>query len=133
MKNFANVFFYFIVILSELKTLISVEKPIITTRASGGVQATSSPSAAAVAAAANSMAESKSKILIIGVTGNLGFELAKASLNASHPTLGLIRDSAFSDPNKLHKIQLLSDSGLKIVKACPITRLFPLMLLLFGS
>ncbi|XP_041996502.1 probable pinoresinol-lariciresinol reductase 3 [Salvia splendens] len=62
------------------------------------------------------MAESKSKILIIGVTGNLGFELAKASLNASHPTLGLIRDSAFSDPKKLHKIQLLSDSGLKIVK-----------------
>ncbi|KAL0384078.1 UNVERIFIED_CONTAM: putative pinoresinol-lariciresinol reductase 3 [Sesamum radiatum] len=37
----------------------------------------------------NSMAESKSKILIIGVTGNLGFELAKASLNASHRTLGL--------------------------------------------
>ncbi|KAL0422773.1 UNVERIFIED_CONTAM: putative pinoresinol-lariciresinol reductase 3 [Sesamum latifolium] len=35
------------------------------------------------------MAESKSKILIIGVTGNLGFELAKASLNASHRTLGL--------------------------------------------
>ncbi|KAH6789366.1 NmrA-like negative transcriptional regulator family protein [Perilla frutescens var. frutescens] len=35
------------------------------------------------------MAESKSKILIIGVTGNLGFELAKASLNASHPTFGL--------------------------------------------
>ncbi|KAL0356698.1 UNVERIFIED_CONTAM: putative pinoresinol-lariciresinol reductase 3 [Sesamum calycinum] len=35
------------------------------------------------------MAESKSKILIIGVTGNLGFELAKASLNASHRTVGL--------------------------------------------
>ncbi|KAK4437756.1 Phenylcoumaran benzylic ether reductase POP1 [Sesamum alatum] len=35
------------------------------------------------------MAESKSKILIIGVTGNLGFELAKASLNSSHRTLGL--------------------------------------------
>ncbi|XP_057788369.1 probable pinoresinol-lariciresinol reductase 3 isoform X2 [Salvia miltiorrhiza] len=62
------------------------------------------------------MTDSKSKLLIIGVTGNLGFELANASLNASHPTLGLVRDSAFSDPNKLHKIQLLSDSGLKIVK-----------------
>ncbi|KAK6159486.1 hypothetical protein DH2020_006800 [Rehmannia glutinosa] len=63
------------------------------------------------------MAESKSKILIIGVTGNLGFELAKASLNASHRTFGLVRDSAFSDPNKLQKLQFLSDAGMEIFKA----------------
>ncbi|PIN12187.1 2'-hydroxyisoflavone reductase [Handroanthus impetiginosus] len=62
------------------------------------------------------MSESRSKILIIGVTGNLGFELAKASLNASHRTFGLVRDSAFSDPNKLQKLQFLSDAGLEIVK-----------------
>lgn len=64
------------------------------------------------------MGESKSKILIIGVTGNLGFELAVASLNASHPTFGLVRDSAFLDPNKIQKLQFLTDSGIKIIKAC---------------
>ncbi|KAL7156635.1 hypothetical protein ABFS83_02G022000 [Erythranthe nasuta] len=62
------------------------------------------------------MAESKSKILIIGVTGNLGFELAKASLNASHRTIGLVRESGFSDPDKLQKLQFLSNAGLEIVR-----------------
>lgn len=62
------------------------------------------------------MAESRSKILIIGVTGYLGFELAKASLNASHQTFGLIRDSAFSDPKKLEKLKLLSNAGISIIK-----------------
>ncbi|KAL3614066.1 putative pinoresinol-lariciresinol reductase 3 [Castilleja foliolosa] len=62
------------------------------------------------------MADNRSKLLIIGVTGNLGFELAKASLNASHKTFGLVRDSAFSDPNKLQKLQFLSNAGLKIIK-----------------
>ncbi|XP_051148210.1 probable pinoresinol-lariciresinol reductase 3 [Andrographis paniculata] len=61
-------------------------------------------------------AESRSRILIIGVTGNLGFELAKASTAASHPTFGLVRDSAFSDPNKLQKIQNLSNHGVQIIK-----------------
>ncbi|CAA2974030.1 probable pinoresinol-lariciresinol reductase 3 isoform X1 [Olea europaea var. sylvestris] len=62
------------------------------------------------------MASSKSKILIIGITGNLGLEIAKASINASHPTFGLVRASAFSDPNKLHKIQFLLDSGVTLLK-----------------
>ncbi|CAA2974029.1 probable pinoresinol-lariciresinol reductase 3 isoform X2 [Olea europaea var. sylvestris] len=66
------------------------------------------------------MASSKSKILIIGITGNLGLEIAKASINASHPTFGLVRASAFSDPNKLHKIQFLLDSGVTLLK-----RFFP--------
>ncbi|KAL6546012.1 putative pinoresinol-lariciresinol reductase 3 [Orobanche gracilis] len=62
------------------------------------------------------MANSKSRILIIGVTGNLGFELAKASLCASHRTFGLVRESSFSDANKLQKLQFLSDAGLEIIK-----------------
>ncbi|GFP85886.1 laccase-11 [Phtheirospermum japonicum] len=48
--------------------------------------------------------------------GNLGFELSKASLNASHRTFGLVRDSTFSDPNKLQKLQSLSNAGLEIIK-----------------
>ncbi|KAL6517307.1 putative pinoresinol-lariciresinol reductase 3 [Orobanche minor] len=62
------------------------------------------------------MANRKSRILIIGVTGNLGFELAKASICASHRTFGLVRESSFSDPNKLQKLQFLSDAGLEIIK-----------------
>ncbi|KAF1001883.1 hypothetical protein AG4045_026101 [Apium graveolens] len=33
--------------------------------------------------------EKKSRVLIIGATGNLGFELAKASLQSSNPTFAL--------------------------------------------
>ncbi|KAL2537568.1 putative pinoresinol-lariciresinol reductase 3 [Forsythia ovata] len=62
------------------------------------------------------MASSKSKILIIGITGSLGFEIAKASINASHPTFGLVRDSAFSDPNKLNKIRFLLNSSVTLLK-----------------
>ncbi|KAF5787444.1 putative 2'-hydroxyisoflavone reductase [Helianthus annuus] len=53
----------------------------------------------------------KSSILIIGVTGRLGFELAKASLEASHPTFCLVRPSTFSDAVKSRKLQILTDSG----------------------
>lgn len=62
------------------------------------------------------MEENKSRILIIGVTGNLGFELAIASLQASHPTFGLVRVSAFSDPSKSQKLQSLSDVGAVLLK-----------------
>ncbi|KAI8554263.1 hypothetical protein RHMOL_Rhmol05G0084500 [Rhododendron molle] len=60
--------------------------------------------------------EKKSRILIVGATGNLGFEIAKASLQASHPTYALVRDSAFSDPLKSLKLQSLSDSGATLLK-----------------
>ncbi|VFQ65830.1 unnamed protein product [Cuscuta campestris] len=60
--------------------------------------------------------QEKSKILIIGVSGRLGFELAKASLDASHPTFGLVRDSARSDLLKSQKLHLLSDSGVTLLK-----------------
>ncbi|XP_031126676.1 probable pinoresinol-lariciresinol reductase 3 [Ipomoea triloba] len=62
------------------------------------------------------MKAEKSKILVIGVTGRLGFELAKASINASHPTFGLVRESAFSDPHKSGKLHLLSHSGVTLLK-----------------
>nr|GMC85385.1 probable pinoresinol-lariciresinol reductase 3 [Ipomoea batatas] len=62
------------------------------------------------------MKAEKSKILVIGVTGRLGFELAKASINASHPTFGLVRDSAFSDPHKSEKLHFLSHSGVTLLK-----------------
>lgn len=57
-----------------------------------------------------------SKILIIGVTGSLGFDLAISSLRASHPTFGLVRDSAFCDPIKCNKLRILSDSGVTLLK-----------------
>ncbi|KAL4013288.1 hypothetical protein IC575_025452 [Cucumis melo] len=60
--------------------------------------------------------EEKSKILIVGATGYLGFHLAQASCNASHPTFALIRDSTFSSPHKLDKLRALSDAGVKFIK-----------------
>ncbi|XP_060180060.1 probable pinoresinol-lariciresinol reductase 3 [Lycium barbarum] len=62
------------------------------------------------------MESKKSKILIIGVTGRLGSELAKASLNSFHPTFGLVRDSAFSDPHKSQKLHALSSAGVTLIK-----------------
>ncbi|KAK6946268.1 NmrA-like domain [Dillenia turbinata] len=57
-----------------------------------------------------------SKILIVGVTGNLGHEIAKASLQYGHPTFALVRDSAFSDPLKSLKLQSLQNSGATLLK-----------------
>ncbi|CAH9114766.1 unnamed protein product [Cuscuta epithymum] len=62
------------------------------------------------------MKQVKSKILVIGVTGRLGFELANASIKSSHPTFGLVRDSAYSDPQKSQKLLLLSNSGVTLLK-----------------
>ncbi|KAG9145826.1 hypothetical protein Leryth_020867 [Lithospermum erythrorhizon] len=58
----------------------------------------------------------KSRILIIGVTGRVGLEVAKAGLAASHPTFGLVRESAFSEPNKSLKLQTLSNAGVTLLK-----------------
>ncbi|CAM8990776.1 unnamed protein product [Rhodiola kirilowii] len=60
--------------------------------------------------------EDRSKILIIGVTGNLGFHLAKTSVEFAHPTFALVRDSAFSQSDKLQKLQTLTDAGVRILK-----------------
>ncbi|KAJ1393660.1 NmrA-like domain [Sesbania bispinosa] len=58
----------------------------------------------------------KSKILVIGATGNLGYHMAEASLEFGHPTFALVRDSAFSDPIKAHKLQCLSHAGATLLK-----------------
>ncbi|XP_034680619.1 probable pinoresinol-lariciresinol reductase 3 isoform X2 [Vitis riparia] len=58
----------------------------------------------------------KSRVLIIGATGNLGHQLAKASLQSSHPTFALVRDSAFSHPHKRQILQTLSDAGATLLE-----------------
>ncbi|KAL8160390.1 hypothetical protein V2J09_001927 [Rumex salicifolius] len=58
----------------------------------------------------------KSKILIVGATGNLGKLLTMASLESSHPTFAFVRDSAFSDPLKSRGLQSLSDLGAILLK-----------------
>ncbi|XP_021740520.1 probable pinoresinol-lariciresinol reductase 3 isoform X1 [Chenopodium quinoa] len=60
----------------------------------------------------------KSRILIIGATGKLGYHIAKASIDASHPTFALIRETAFSDPLKSQKLHILSDAGALLLKGC---------------
>ncbi|KAI6677734.1 hypothetical protein NL676_038530 [Syzygium grande] len=62
------------------------------------------------------MEKKKSRVLIVGVTGNLGHELAKASLNFSHATFALVRETAFADPNKLVKLHSLSHAGVTLLK-----------------
>lgn len=59
--------------------------------------------------------EEKSRILIIGVTGNLGFKLAEASLKSGHPTFALVRESSYSVPEKAQKLQLLANSGASLL------------------
>ncbi|XP_061346014.1 probable pinoresinol-lariciresinol reductase 3 isoform X2 [Gastrolobium bilobum] len=58
----------------------------------------------------------KSKILVIGATGNLGYHLAEASLKFCHPTFALFRETAFSDPIKAHKLHSLSHAGATLLK-----------------
>ena len=58
----------------------------------------------------------KSRLLIIGATGNVGYHIADASIKASHPTFILARDTSFSDALKRHKLHSLSDAGAIILK-----------------
>ncbi|KAK1559614.1 hypothetical protein Q3G72_016465 [Acer saccharum] len=66
----------------------------------------------------------KSKVLIIGGTGGLGFHLAQLSLQSSHPTFVLNRDSSSvsssssssSDPTRQQKIHSLSTAGATLLK-----------------
>lgn len=55
--------------------------------------------------------EEKSKVLIIGATGTLGYHLAQFSLQFGHPTYILIRDSSLNDANKAQKLNFLSTAG----------------------
>ncbi|KDP41781.1 hypothetical protein JCGZ_26799 [Jatropha curcas] len=60
--------------------------------------------------------EKKSRVLIIGATGNLGYHLAQFSLQFCHPTFILVRDSAFTDLIKLQKINTLCHAGATAVR-----------------
>ncbi|KAK1558417.1 hypothetical protein Q3G72_002079 [Acer saccharum] len=68
------------------------------------------------------MDKKKSKVLIIGGTGRLGFHLAQLSLQSSHPTFVLIRDSSSvsssssDDPTRQQKIHSLSTAGATLLK-----------------
>eukprot|EP00262_Sarcandra_glabra_P004482 TRINITY_DN15562_c0_g1_i1.p1 TRINITY_DN15562_c0_g1~~TRINITY_DN15562_c0_g1_i1.p1 ORF type:complete len:112 (+),score=10.15 TRINITY_DN15562_c0_g1_i1:41-376(+) len=57
----------------------------------------------------------KSRILIIGATGNLGHHLAKASLTAGHPTFALVRsDSPALD--KSERLESIVNAGATLIK-----------------
>lgn len=78
--------------------------------------------------------EKKSKVLIIGATGRLGYHLAKFSTEYCYPTFALIRDSSFNDPNKQQKLQSLSIAGVTFLKVSTPSfsalRLFPFFVIL---
>ncbi|KAJ8763479.1 hypothetical protein K2173_002362 [Erythroxylum novogranatense] len=58
----------------------------------------------------------KSKVLVIGAAGNLGYHLADFSLKFSHPTFVLVRESTFSDPLKVQKLNSLTSAGATLLK-----------------
>ncbi|KAF3775543.1 putative pinoresinol-lariciresinol reductase 3 [Nymphaea thermarum] len=61
--------------------------------------------------------ESKSRVLIVGVTGRLGRHLAEASLSSGHPTYALVRPTTLtSSPEKSQLLQSLVSSGLQLVQ-----------------
>ncbi|KAL3697224.1 hypothetical protein R1sor_011300 [Riccia sorocarpa] len=62
------------------------------------------------------MAESKSKVLIIGGTGDIGKYLVRASIKLGHPTFILVRSPTPSDPAKAHLIKSFQDSGVTVLK-----------------
>ncbi|XP_008784910.3 probable pinoresinol-lariciresinol reductase 3 [Phoenix dactylifera] len=59
---------------------------------------------------------SKSRILVIGATGTLGRELVRASLAAGHPTFALVREPAFSDPQKSLLLRSFAADGVTLLK-----------------
>lgn len=61
-------------------------------------------------------AGSKSRILVIGATGTLGRELVRASLSAGHPTFALVREPAFSDPQKSLLLRSFAADGVTLLK-----------------
>ncbi|KAL9244999.1 hypothetical protein vseg_018709 [Gypsophila vaccaria] len=58
----------------------------------------------------------KTRILIIGATGNLGYHIAEYSIKKCHPTFILARDSSYSDTLKRRKLHTLSEAGAIILK-----------------
>ncbi|KAL3697215.1 hypothetical protein R1sor_011291 [Riccia sorocarpa] len=62
------------------------------------------------------MAESKSKVLIIGATGYIGKYLGRASVKLEHPTFILVRSLTPSDPAKAQLVKSFQDSGVTVLK-----------------
>lgn len=58
----------------------------------------------------------KSKILVVGGTGNLGRHVVAASARLGHPTFALVRDTAPSDPAKAELLKSFQDAGVTVVK-----------------
>ncbi|XP_047329433.1 eugenol synthase 1-like [Impatiens glandulifera] len=60
--------------------------------------------------------KNKSKILIIGGTGNIGKFVVEASVKAGHPTFILVRESTtVSDPVKAKLVESFKDSGVTVI------------------
>ncbi|EOA17069.1 hypothetical protein CARUB_v10005310mg [Capsella rubella] len=53
----------------------------------------------------------KSRVLIIGATGRLGYSLTRFSIESGHPTFALIRNPTLSD-----SLKSLSDAGVTLLK-----------------
>ncbi|KAG6541496.1 hypothetical protein Mapa_017093 [Marchantia paleacea] len=62
------------------------------------------------------MAITKSKVLIIGVTGYIGKNVCKASINLGHPTFILVRSLISADPAKAELINSFQESGVTALK-----------------
>ncbi|KAL3697222.1 hypothetical protein R1sor_011298 [Riccia sorocarpa] len=62
------------------------------------------------------MADTKSKVLIIGATGYLGNYLVKASIKLGHPTFILARSPTPSDPAKAQLLKSFRDSGVTVLE-----------------
>jgi uncharacterized protein YbjT (DUF2867 family) len=61
------------------------------------------------------MAETRSKILIIGGTGYIGKFIVQASAKSGHPTFALIRESTLSNPDKSEIIDTFKKLGVNIL------------------
>ncbi|KAL3697225.1 hypothetical protein R1sor_011301 [Riccia sorocarpa] len=62
------------------------------------------------------MADTKSKVLIIGATGYIGKYLVKASIKLGHPTFILARSLTLSDPAKAQLLKSFRDSGVTVLQ-----------------
>ncbi|KAL6211542.1 hypothetical protein ACLB2K_016766 [Fragaria x ananassa] len=61
------------------------------------------------------MAETKSKILIVGSTGFIGKHLVEASAKAGRPTFALVREPTLSNPAKSKIIERFKALGVNFV------------------
>ncbi|KMZ64033.1 putative pinoresinol-lariciresinol reductase 3 [Zostera marina] len=60
--------------------------------------------------------EAKSRILVVGATGNLGKLLVRSSVSAGHSTFVLARDSAFYDRFKAKLLHSFAADGVTVLK-----------------